>query len=64
MDGPDMMMNSLGPDMIPGKFLQVCADQLCDILVDPFHSSLTQHEVLELWNLLLYLWLRTNPQQS
>lgn len=62
-----MMMDSLGPDMITGKFLQVCTNELWDIFNDTFHSSLDpnpQHKVSKLWNLLLYLWLRTNPQQS
>ena len=67
IDGSDMMMDSLGPDMITGKFLQVCTNELWDIFNDTFHSSLDpnpQHKVSKLWNLLLYLWLRTNPQQS
>ena len=40
---------SSGPDMITGKFLKVCADQLCDIFTDLFNSSLTQHKVPILW---------------
>ncbi len=35
--------------MITGKFLKVCADQLCDIFSDLFNSSLIQHKVPKLW---------------
>lgn len=40
---------SPGPDMITGKFLKVCADQLCDIFMDLFNLSLTEHKVPKLW---------------
>lgn len=36
---------SPGPDMITGKLLKVCADQLCDIFSDLFNLSLSQHKV-------------------
>ncbi len=35
--------------MITGKFLKVCADQLCDIFTDVFNLSLAQHKVPKLW---------------
>ncbi len=40
---------SPGPDMITGKLLKVCADQLCDIYSDLFNLSLSQHKVPMPW---------------
>lgn len=56
---------SPGPDMITGKLLRVCADQICDMFSELFNLSLTQCKVPELWKESIVVpWLKTKFQKS